>query len=134
MPRIDISKPNILKIERGLAAELKRLEQERDELKQENERLKEAYNEVSNNSEILHENHRLRIANAKLSEDLEQHGISIRAWRDESLKYKSALEEIRIYINRCRNSLCDSNCEYWNNCKGNYNIDNILTKINEVLK
>ena len=34
MPRIDISKPNILKIERGLAAELKRLEQENEDLKE----------------------------------------------------------------------------------------------------
>ena len=40
MPRIDISKPNILKIERGLAAELERLEQERDELKKACEKCK----------------------------------------------------------------------------------------------
>lgn len=88
--------------------QLKRLEQERDELKQENERLKEKVKDLDAMTGIF---------SARLAE-----------------KYKSALEEIRIYINRCRNSLCDSNCEYWNNCKGNYNIDNILTKINEVLK
>lgn len=53
--------------------------------------------------------------------------------RKQNNSYRSALEEIRMYINKCMNSLCDNNCEYWDNCKGNYNINNILTRINEVL-
>lgn len=74
-----------------LYKQLKRLEQE-------NKELKKAYDEISNNSEILHENHSLRIANAKLSEDLWQHGISMREWKEQSLKYRSALEEIQKVI------------------------------------
>lgn len=42
-----------------------------------------AYDEVSNNSEILHENNRLRIANAKLNEDLLQTEISMHEWRSK---------------------------------------------------
>jgi len=68
--------------------QLKRLEQE-------NKELKDDYDEISNNSEILHENNCLRIANAKLSEDLCQHGISMREWREQAINYRSALEEIR---------------------------------------
>lgn len=70
------------------------LREANERLEQKNKELKEAYDEISNNSEILHENHSLRIANAKLSEDLWQHGISMREWREQSLKYRSALEEI----------------------------------------
>ena len=74
----------------------------------ENEKLKNSYNEVSNNSEILHENNCLRISNAKLSEDLEQTETSMRAWRNECFKYKQVLEEIKKYAEeRCRQKVLD---------------------------
>lgn len=97
--------------------QLKRLEQKYKELKK-------AYDEISNNSEILHENNCLRIANAKLSEDLWQHGISMREWREQALNYRSALEEIiDMFLNQVA----------WVGQLTNFE-EEIYNKINEVLK
>lgn len=69
-----------------------------DELKQENKELKEAYNEISNNSEILHENHCLRIANAKLHEDLSQTEISMQEWKSQSDEARMAYNNLLLDI------------------------------------
>ena len=101
-------------------------------LKQENKELEEAYNEISNNSEILHENHCLRIANAKLNEDLSQAEVSMREWREQSLKYKSALEEIRKIAKDAKEDRYTTKSEdYTEGMRiiGCY----VLNKINEVL-
>lgn len=111
-------------------------------LEQENKELKEAYDEISNNSEILRENNSLRIANAKLSEDLWQHGISMREWREQSIRYRSAFEEINTLIDKLDGLECvygDYNCD---NCSSlveenvcTYKLHKIIKdKINEVLE
>jgi len=111
------------------------------ELEQENKELKDDYDEISNNSEILHENNCLRIANAKLSEDLCQHGISMREWREQAINYRSALEEIREKAQHCiRQDVC-ALCDYSEECAVPdvdglvYDNNRLLIKlINEVLK
>ena len=70
------------------------------DLEQENEKLKEAYDEIFNNSEILHENNCLRISNQKLLEDLEQAETSMMAWKEDCIKLRKALEEIRSILNK----------------------------------
>lgn len=59
-------------------------------------------------------------ANKKLSEDLWQHGISMREWREQSIKYRSALEEIREILNK--------DCDYLGNVvNAKEFIDEVLT-------
>lgn len=102
---------------------------------EQNKELQKAYNEISNNSEILHENHCLRIANARLNEDLLQNKVSMREWREQSINYRSALEEINTLAKNYCNACDEFKVKTYKNKKDclycNYGF--IKRKINEVL-
>lgn len=118
--------------------QLKRLEQERDELKKTVENQKLEYEElqcdlfaIERVSGCYHsENAELKQENERLYNDGQ---TEITRLCNKNNKLISALEEIREYINKCRDSHCDSNCEYWDDCSGGSCNYYILAKINEVL-
>ena len=126
---------NLLAEKNALLCRYEEIRADLQRLKQENEKLKKAYNEISNNSEILHENDRLRIANTKLNEDLSQTEISMREWKEQSIKYRSALEEIKEIVNQscdnCKYNKDDITCSIGDCGEGKLKI--IENKINEVL-
>lgn len=116
-------------IDDELKEKLKRLEQERDELKKTVENQKLEYEELqcdlsevenacgcyqSENAELKQENKELKELNKKICED----------WEKEIKAYWNTLEEIREivkpYLTDCQGSLCEP-------------IDEVLNKINEVL-
>lgn len=135
--------------EKNLVVQALQLNQLYEKLEQENKELKEKIIELSEEKgHLIVENNTLKESNQSLSmlgTDLVSANETVRKeffradknkdmWRETAENYRSALEKIGEYINRCRASYCDSNCEYWGNCKGNYNINNIYNKINEVLQ
>lgn len=120
MPRIDISKPNILKIERGLAAELKRLEQENKELKE----------MLSKEPKAMQA---FQISYSGLKRDNETLWGMVK-------DYKSALEEIREKTQHCIKQDVCALCVYRKECAVPdadglvYDNNRLLIKlINEVL-
>lgn len=136
MPRINISKPSILKIERGLAEELKRLEQENKSLYEEKNCLHKIIDRLLENAGYSKD-----IASAEdfedAYEDMQIKRNELIELEQENKQMKSALEEIKELLNLgvCNNGV-NGNCRPIRNTKKEdcYNaIYKVKDLVNEVL-
>ena len=124
MPRINTSKPSMLKvtnIDCGLVAELQRLKQENEELKEVNQSLSILGTDLASANETV----RKEFFRADKNKDM---------WREKAENYRKALEEIReIFKKQLPTEVIQGRfpmiyySEYFNREK------QILDKINEVL-